>query len=190
MTFLEKIKALINKVYRLDTFVTVLLTPIGAYLTTLNSKITALRNNFFFDTLDAEGCTHFEKLLKIPAKDDDTLTNRRAKIQAKWLSNNHNDIILIQRVCDSWRGGEIEANFLSGKLEIKFLRKYGIPEDIDALKSAINEVKPAHIPTTYSYKWPAFRVNCARINKMCIFPYAEYASEYEDISPEDEENEF
>ena len=190
MTFLAKLKALINKVYRLDTFITVLLTPVGNYLTTLNAKITALRNNFFFDTLDEVGCTYFEKMLNIPAKDDDTLTNRRAKIQAKWLSNNHNDIVLIQRVCDSWRGGEVEADFLSGKLVIKFLRKYGVPEDIDALKNAINEVKPAHIPTVYSYKFPAFRVNCARINKVCIFPYAENAAEYEAISVEDEENEF
>lgn len=157
MTFLEKIKKLINKVYRLDTFVSVILTPIGNYLTVINNKITAIRNNIFFDTLDEDGCKYFEKLLNIPLKSGDTITNRRAKIQAKWLSNNHNDIALIQSVCDSWKNGEIAADFVNKKIQIKFIGDYGIPEDINALTNAINTIKPAHLPFEYLYKWLLIR---------------------------------
>ena len=153
MTFLEKIKKLINRVYRSDTFVNVLLTPVGSFLLKISLKITAIRNNIFFDSLDEDGCKYFENLMEIPLKSGDTIENRRAKIQAKWLSNNHNCIALIQAVCDSWKRGEVEADFKNGKISIKFVGSLGVPEDLDSLKDAINEIKPAHLAYEIIFKY-------------------------------------
>ena len=166
------------------------MTPVGNYLQKVNTIIQALHDNFFFDTLDVYGCEYFEKLLNVPLKPGDSLENRRAKIQAKWLSNHHNSIALIQIVCDCWRNSEVEADFIGGKIVITFLRKYGVPADINSLKEAINEIKPAHIPYVCKYKYPVFRVNCARVNKVCLFINTAQEEEYSSISAEEEENEF
>lgn len=153
MSFLETIKKLINKVYRLDTFVKVLLSPIGNYLDRLYRIIIILRYNFFFDSLNEDGCTYFEKLLAITPRTGDSLENRQARIQAKWLSNNHNDIRLIQSVCDSWKNGEIAADFVDGKIQIQFIGEFGVPEDLNSLIDAINEIKPAHLPFMFLFRY-------------------------------------
>lgn len=146
MNFLEKIKKLINKVYRLDTFVDILLTPIGSYLNKIYAIVQLLRNNFFFDTLNEDGCTYFEGLLAITIEDGDTLENRRARIQAKWLSNNHNSITLIRNICNSWTDGEAVADFIDGKIKIEFTETIGTPANLSSLLEAIKYIKPAHIP--------------------------------------------
>lgn len=152
MNFLEKIKSLINKVYRLDKFVEILLTPIGNKLLYLAGIVQALRDNFFFDSLNEDGCIYFEKLLKLTPEEGDTLENRRARIQAKWLSNNHNCITLIQSVCESWKDGEAVADFIDGKIRLQF-KTLGTPTNLTSLLEAIEIIKPAHIPILTLFRY-------------------------------------
>ncbi len=153
MGFIEKIKKLLNRVYRLDTFVEILLSPIGKYLDKIYTILTLLRNNFFFDSLDESGCLYFEKLLAITPSPEDTIENRRARIQAKWLSNNHNCITLIQNICNSWTDGEAIANFVGGKISIEFTKTIGTPANLNSLLEAVKEIKPAHIPILVLFRY-------------------------------------
>lgn len=131
---------------RICAFVQMFVNAIATWLTAIDAKIAETMCNFYFDTLTKDGIEYFESLLKITPSDSQTLDDRRYSIQAKWLMNNHNSIALVQRVCNSWKRGEVEASFVNGKIRITFVGSYGIPADLDGLLVAINEVKPAHLP--------------------------------------------
>lgn len=152
MNFLNKITKLLNKRYWTDIFTQVILTPVANKMTFLKTKTDEIYCNFFFDSLNEDGCIYFEKLLKIVPEEGDSIENRRARIQAKWLTNNHNSITLIQSVCNSWNDGEAEADFINGKIQLKF-KTIGTPINLNSLLEAVNIVKPAHIPilTFFSY---------------------------------------
>lgn len=147
---------IINRIQKNDkvcAFVQMFVSAISTWLTTLDSKIAETMCNFYFDTLTQDGVEYYEELLKITPADTQTLDDRRYVIQAKWLMNNHNSIALIQRVCNSWKRGEVEASFTNGKIRITFVGSYGVPDDLDGLKVAVGEVKPAHLPYEIIFKY-------------------------------------
>lgn len=111
----------------------------------LETEMNELKRNFFFNTMTADAVLFMETLLKITPINSQTLDNRRDAIRAKWRSSGHNCIKLIQNVCESWQNGEAEANFINGKIHIKFLNAIGVPDNLSALVNAINTVKPAHL---------------------------------------------
>lgn len=151
--FLEKIKNLLNSRYRDSVFIKILVSPVASVLQTLNEKIHALYCNFFFYSLTEDGCKYFESLLGLTVESGDTLENRRAKIQARWLSNNHNSITLIRAICGSWNDGEAVADFVGGKIRITFTKTIGTPTYLDSMIKSINLVKPAHIPILLVFRY-------------------------------------
>lgn len=126
---------------------------VNSALQELENSFDELKGNFFFDTMTAEAVVFMEKLIKITPFNSQTLENRRDAIRAKWRSSGHNSITLIRNVCDSWKNGEIEADFINGKIQIKFTGIYGIPDDMTALLNAINEIKPTHLAYYIIYKY-------------------------------------
>ena len=130
-----------------------ILNAISLSLENINQKLVEFYSNFYFDKLTLDGVIYFENELAITPIANQTIEDRRATIQAKWLANNHNSIHLIQAVCDAWKKGEIKADFKNGKIQIEFVGGYGIPENLDTLKANINEVKPAHLPFVLIFKY-------------------------------------
>lgn len=153
MDFKNKILQLLNRVYREDKYTNDLLEPIKVQLNTLEDFINAVSNNFFFNRLNENGCRWYEKLLKITVGQNQKITDRQSSIQAKWLSNTHNDIELLQRVCDAWKNGEVDVNFVGGKIQVKFIGEYGVPDDLEGLLKAVGEIKPAHLAYILIYKY-------------------------------------
>ena len=140
---------IINKMQKNDrvcAFVQMLVSAISTWLSSMDAKIVELACNFYFDTLTKDGIEYFEDLLDITPTNIQTYDDRRYAIQAKWLMNNHNSLELIQRACNVWKRGEVVAGFVGGKIRITFVGSYGVPADLDGLLSAINEIKPAHLP--------------------------------------------
>lgn len=117
------------------------------------NAITETKNNFFFDKMNLKAVLFMEKLLKITPTKTQTLDNRRDVVRAKWRSYGHNSISLIQNVCNSWKNGEVEADFVGGKIQLKFIGEYGVPEDLQALIDAINVIKPSHLAYYLIYKY-------------------------------------
>lgn len=117
------------------------------------NAITETKNNFFFDKMNLKAVLFMEELLKITPTKTQTLDNRRDVIRAKWRSYGHNSILLIQNVCNAWKNGEVEADFVNGKIQLKFIGEYGIPEDLQALIDAINVIKPSHLAYYLIYKY-------------------------------------
>lgn len=141
----NKILSLLNKDDRQDDLTQTLTNAVSTWLNFFQTKIQNTYYNFFFDKLTVDGCKYFEELMNITPSESQTLDDRRSTIWAKWLSNSHNCIELIQRVCNAWKRGEVVADFVNGKIKITFVGSYGVPDDLDTLKVAIGEIKPAHI---------------------------------------------
>ena len=60
---------------------------------------------------------------------------------------------MIQRVCDAWKNGEVEVDFVNGKIQIQFVGSFGIPSDLDSLKDSVEEIKPAHLDYLILFKY-------------------------------------
>lgn len=153
----NKILNLLHRFDRVCPFIQMLVNAIAQVLTQIDTKLSDVYLNFFFTTLTLDGIEYFEDLLKITPTQSQTPDDRRSAIRAKWLSKNHSSIGLIQIVCDAWKRGEVVADFVGGKLQIKFINEYGIPDDLNALTSAIDEIKPAHIPFLLLFKYLLIR---------------------------------
>ena len=152
MAFKDDLKKLIHKIYRKDPFINDFFSANQQIYSEVDCVITRLKNLLHFNRLDEKGCQWWENLLLINYINEN-IADRQAKIRAKWITTVHNNIELIQKVCDSWQRGEVLVDFIGGKIQIKFINKYGIPNALESLKSAINEVKPAHIAYVMLFKY-------------------------------------
>jgi hypothetical protein len=151
MAFYDSIIKLLNRAYSIAEYLNALVKAVGMHLDKIYAQLLVFKNNLFFDLLNEEGCDWWEKLLYIEKAS--TLADRRSRIKAKWNSNNHNCIDLIQMCCNAWKNGETKADFLNGKIVIQFVGNYGVPTDLDGLKVAIEEIKPAHLPYLFKFKY-------------------------------------
>ncbi len=153
MNFFENIINLLNKVYQLDEYIKSFTLAATNFFDTLVEKFEIIKGNLFFDTLNIDGVEFYETLLKITPSNTQTLNDRQASIQAKWLSNNHNSIDLIQKICNAWKNGEVEADFVNGKIKLKFVGQFGVPTDLDSLLKAVGEIKPAHLDIYKEFRY-------------------------------------
>lgn len=148
-----KLSKVVSKFLKRDILFQDFFKAVDYVLNELETAITTTKNNFFFDKMNDDAVLFMEKLLKITPTSTQTLENRRDMIRAKWRSNGHNCIELIQNVCNAWKNGEVEADFVGGKIQLKFVGEYGVPEDLQALINAVNVVKPSHIAYYCLYKY-------------------------------------
>lgn len=83
------------------------------------------------------------------------IEERRTALQARWRAAGKCDVELIQRVCDSWKNGEISVGFAEGVILLTFIGAYGVPEAgaLAALQDAIEHTIPCHLATEYLYRY-------------------------------------
>lgn len=153
MSIYTILKGHLHKDDRNCDYVQIIVKALADWLEFFNGKLLDFYSNFYFDKLTMDGVIYFENELSIQPLPTQTLEERRTSIQVKWLANNHNSIHLIQAVCDAWKKGEIKADFVGGKIQLNFIGQFGVPDDLDTLKSNINEVKTAHIPFVMVFKY-------------------------------------
>lgn len=84
-----------------------------------------------------------------------TLEERRTALQARWRAAGKCDVELIQRVCDSWKNGEISVGFAEGVIVLTFVGAYGIPApaELAALQEAVDRTIPCHLAVGYLYRY-------------------------------------
>lgn len=152
MTFKEQLLKYLHQFYRKSEFLHNFFEAVQTVLNTLNKNITRLEFLLHFNKLDEAGCSWWENLLNITEIDSE-LEDRRSKIRAKFISRTHNDLELIQKICDSWKNGEVLVDFVSGKITIQFVGEFGVPNDLDGLLKAVGDVKPAHLAYVLIFKY-------------------------------------
>ena len=84
-----------------------------------------------------------------------TLEERRTALIARWRAAGKCDVELIQRVCDSWKNGEISVGFAEGVIVLTFVGAYGVPEaaELAALQEAVDRTIPCHLAASYLYRY-------------------------------------
>ena len=84
-----------------------------------------------------------------------TLEERRTALIARWRGSGKCDVDLIQRVCDSWKNGEISVGFAEGVIVLTFVGAYGVPEaaELAALQDAVDRTIPCHLAVSYLYRY-------------------------------------
>lgn len=84
-----------------------------------------------------------------------TLEERRTALIARWRGSGKCDVDLIQRVCDSWKNGEISVGFAAGVIMLTFVGAYGIPApaELAALQDAVEHTIPCHLAVSYLYRY-------------------------------------
>lgn len=84
-----------------------------------------------------------------------TLEERRTALIARWRGSGKCDVDLIQRVCDSWKNGEISVGFAKGVVVLTFIGAYGIPApaELAALQEAVDRTIPCHLAVQFLWRW-------------------------------------
>lgn len=146
----NEIAVRMNKLNSADDMVKDLIGAIGGCMDLTDAKNEQIIRDMFISTCSAERLGEYEKEAGISPAASQTEEDRRSAVIARWRSEGKCDIELLKITADSWKYGKTNIDFVSNKLQISFNDK-GIPTDLDGLKAAIEEVKPAHIDTVYIF---------------------------------------
>ena len=109
-----------------------------------------------------------------------TLEERRTALIARWRGSGKCDVDLIQRVCDSWKNGEISVGFAAGVIMLTFVGAYGIPApaELAALQEAVDRVIPCHLASKYLWRWILVReVSAMTVDELQSHHISDFAFE-------------
>ncbi len=98
-----------------------------------------------------------ERLCAIVPTAGQSIEDRRSAVAARWRSGGAVTITMLQRIADSWLRGEVQVSYTDGKLVFTFVNSYGVPDDLDTLRQAVDAVRPAHIPTEYVIRYRTWK---------------------------------
>lgn len=119
----------------------------------LERKVKTLINDLFVIT--SENINEWEKFVGIKVDVTKPLEFRKNNVIARIRGKGTTTKELIKNVSESYANAEvdvIENNNLYSFL-VKFIGVKGIPENLDDLKKAIEEIKPAHLSVNYAFTY-------------------------------------
>ena len=141
----------LHKVMRSDPFAAALTGSIGESMTALDNRIDS-----FIDQLDVDRATWalevYEKEYGIVTDRNKPLDERRSVIKSKMRGGGSLSAAQIKIVADSFTNGDVSVSLDSGIL-IEFTSVIGTPPNMDDLKTALELIKPAHLPISYKYRY-------------------------------------
>ena len=172
----EDLISTLNKLHQTDNLVNELMKSFGSELDSIDAGILQFIDNLFLDTANEKGLIFYEKELQLTPNESQSISDRASAISAKWRSKGKVDIKLIQAVADAWENGKVEVDFIGGKIQATFTSGYGIPKDLKGLEIALDEIKPAHIPIYYLFRYLLVKnVNAMTIEELQTHSINEFA---------------
>nr|DAW01145.1 MAG TPA: tail protein [Caudoviricetes sp.] len=148
----ERLLKNLHKIFRKDLYLNNVLGAGGNRLDSIERKVEALEKEIFFDTMSDVGIAIMEKELDYTTNSS-SLGGKRQEIEARWKTAGKCDLKLLQAIADTWRTGEVAILFTEAVIKISFISVVGIPYDVENLKAAIDEAKPAHLPIEYIFTY-------------------------------------
>lgn len=112
----------------------------------IDSAANKLLINFFFDDLDADGCTRWEEMLDLKVGDDDTLDERRLRIKALYLGDTPYTERLFTAMLENIAGvgkAEIKVDIEQYKVDIKIA--LGSKKQFEEIKALAERVVPLNM---------------------------------------------
>jgi len=126
----------------------------GQELGELEAALEGTLNQFFVDTA-TWGLAQWEKEFDIPQDNSKPVNERRSVIKSKLRGTGTVTVELIQSVAQSYDRGLVEVVDTPGRyaIEINFVDTVGLPPNLDDLKAAIEEIKPAHLAMSFHFRY-------------------------------------
>lgn len=94
-----------------------------------------------------------ERLCGIVPPSGAAIADRKAAVAARWKTGGSMSLAQLQAICNSWKNGYVKADYIDNRLKMQFIGEFGIPEDLDRLKAALEDARPAHIPIDYLFRY-------------------------------------
>ena len=164
--------------YRKDAWVIALLSAIAGVDDAQRADADETAQQMFLDSMTWALAIE-ERIAGITPAAGAGVEERRSVLQAKWRSATGKcDVDLIQRVCDSWKNGEVDVDFVDGEIVLRFVGAYGVPDAdaLAALKDAVQEVIPAHLAVQYLYRYLLVReVSAMTVSELQTHTISEFA---------------
>lgn len=109
--------------------------------------------NQCFPQLATTLLSRWESILGIKTDGSLSDTSRQEQILAKLSGTGTTTKQMIKDVAEKFSGAEVEVieDNANSRFYIRFVGQLGIPENMAGLKSAIEDVKPAHLEAIYEY---------------------------------------
>ncbi|WP_407312030.1 putative phage tail protein [Desulfosporosinus sp. SB140] len=123
----------------------------GQELDGLDADLADLQAQFNVDTA-TWALDFYEKELGIPTDYTKPLAYRASVIKSKWRGGGKLNSTLIKTVCDAFTNGNTEVMF-DGTIKVKFNSILGIPPNLDDLKAAVHQIKPAYLELVYLFSY-------------------------------------
>lgn len=114
--------------------------------TEMEVDIDDLCNQLFLGTA-TWGLSLWEKMFDVKTDLSKSYEFRRAAVRAKMMGTGTTTVELIKNVAESFLGGEVEIVEQNEKymFQIVMVSIYGVPPNVEDLKRALEEIKPAHL---------------------------------------------
>lgn len=164
--------------YRKDAWVIALLSAIAGVDDAQRADADETAQQMFLDSMTWALAIE-ERIAGITPAAGASLEERRSVLQAKWRSTTGKcDVDLIQSVCDSWENGQVDVDFVDGEIILEFVGSYGVPDAdaLAALKTAVQEVIPAHLAVQYLYRYLLVReVSAMTVSELQTHTIDEFA---------------
>lgn len=125
---------------------------IGSEFETLANDLQDNLNQFDFTKM-TWGIPILENLLDFKVNSNNAIEDQRSQLMSKWRSNGKVDILLLQNIANSWKNGDSIVDFFDRKIYVEFVGEYGVPQDLDSLKQALEDAKPAQLSIVYSFRY-------------------------------------
>lgn len=135
----------------------------GTEIDELTESIDEVLNQRFVDT-STWGLDEWEKEFGIKRDPSKPISQRRSVIKSKIRGVGTVTVQLIKNVAEAYDGGTVDVTEVPAeyKFVITFIDTRGTPPNLDDLKAAINEIKPAHLAVEYEFtylRWEEFDTN-------------------------------
>lgn len=98
------------------------------------------------------GLDIYEKELGIKTDRSKPFDERRSVVKSKMRGSGKVDSLLLKVVADSYTNGDCVVSF-NGAIIITFNSQIGRPPNLNDLKNAIDDVKPAHLRVEYEFRY-------------------------------------
>lgn len=125
------------------------------------------------------GLARWEKDLKIMTIPSKPIGERRSVVISKMRGSGKVSASMIKNVADSYDRGQVDVTvFPSGYyFVIQFIGTIGLPPNMEDLKAAIEEIKPAHLEARYSFRYLVIREihHVMTINEINSTPLNKFA---------------
>ncbi len=137
----------------------------GPEMDLMASRINELLNQSYPESA-TWAISRYERDLQIVAEAGKPIEQRRSVVISKMRGQGKVSGSLLKSVAQAYERGAIDVNVRPDEymIVIKFIDTYGLPPNIDDLKAAIEEIKPAHLSVEYSLRY----LTIAEVEAMTI----------------------